>query len=115
MKILNTKFNLLEKFMIGILSILFIACNVSLYKINNHTVGYVVGKYINGDDNDIYHITIKDENKTIDLTTTEGIYNQYNLKDKVYVRYNFLRKIQEIMPKGENNSGSETNDINNSR
>lgn len=96
------KKEILKKMVWIILSIMLIPCIFAVYKTiseKNYSVGQITAKYRNGDRDKTYHIVVQDEtrdNKLMDITVASGEYNEYELTQRIYISYNWVRQAKSI-------------------
>ena len=80
---------------------------IGIKTINNNSItGIIVNKYTSGPNNNICHLVVSDNKKTIDLIAENAEYNNYNLNDTVFVDYDILKNIKYIR-KEKNNENSD--------
>lgn len=96
------KKEILTKMVWIIISIMLIPCAFAMYKTvqeKNYSIGQITAKYRNGDRDKTYHIVVQDEtrdNKLMDITVDSGEYDKYEITQRVYISYNWVRQAKTI-------------------
>lgn len=91
------------KFMAILGIVLLLIVGIQYQASNSYISGTIVGKHTTGYNNDVYYLTVSNDEKTMDVEVNSGQYNKYPLFEKVYVDYNLLRKVVSITQAKETN------------